>query len=480
MTKVFDATRPLESTIAKRLIFYTILCSTGITIITTAVQLYLDYKHDLSLIDVRTQEIKNIHLSTIAEALWTTDQINLNILLNGIIRMQDTQFAKVTEKGKVVAQAGKPANKNIIHNIFPLTHLHRDDMVNIGQLEVAFSLTGIYQRLWKKFWVILVSNGIKTFIVAGFMFFIFQTLVTRHLHTLAEKSRNIDKDTLGEPLKLDRRNTTGDHMADELDILVNALNEMKQKIGANLQELEGHRDLLESKVKERTSELEISNRELEAFSYSISHDLRSPLRAINGFSQILQRECYQVLDQRSQDYLERIIKASNHMGNLIDSLLRLSHINRREMNLSHADLAIICHRIIDRLRDHQHLNGAEFRITDAMESECDESLMTIALENLLSNAIKYSQHSNPAIIEVGKTQKNQRDIYYIRDNGSGFNMEYANKLFVPFQRLHNDNEFPGIGVGLATVQRIIERHSGKIWAESSPGQGATFFFTLFE
>lgn len=479
MTKITDASRPLDSAIAKRLIFYTILCSTAITIVTTAVQLYLDYKRDLSLIDVRTQEIKNIHLSTIAEALWTTDKINLDILLNGIIRMQDTQFAKVTEKGKVIAQAGSSSDDNLILNVFDLTHLHRDTMVTIGQLEVAFTLTGIYERLWKKFWVILISNGIKTFIVAGFMFFIFQVLVTRHLHSLAEKSRHIDTDTLEEPLRLDREFTEGQHEEDELDVLVNSLNEMKQKIAANLRELEGHRDLLEAKVRERTAELEISNRELEAFSYSISHDLRSPLRAINGFSQILQRECDDVLDETSRNYLARIIRASNHMGALIDSLLRLSQINRREMHISRTDLSIICHKIIERFREHQSLNGAEIRIRDNLDSDCDEGLMSIALENLLSNAIKYSQFSKPPIIEIGKTVHKNEEIYYIRDNGSGFNMEYASKLFVPFQRLHNDNEFPGIGVGLATVQRIIERHEGKIWAESIPGKGATFYFTLF-
>lgn len=478
MIKVNDSSNPLVSAIARRLIFYIVLCSTLITIITTAVQLYLDYKHDLSLIDVRIQEIKNIHLSTISEALWTTDKTNLDILLNGLIRIQDTQHVQVTENGKVIALAGSPSDTNVIRNTYALTHLHRGKMINVGELEVSFTLSGIYKRLLDKFWVILISNGIKTFFVAGFMFFIFQIFVTRHLHHLADKSRNIDKSTLEEPLTLDRH-PNPDEEQDELDILVHALNEMKQRIAANMKELEGHRDLLELKVKERTSELEISNRELEAFSYTISHDLRTPLRAISGFSQILQKETSDLLDLKSKDYLARIVKASQHMGNLIDSLLRLAQISRREMYIARTDLASICNRIIERFREHTNINGTEFRIRDNLECECDEGLITIALENLLSNAVKYSFHSQPAIIEIGKTQKNNEDIYYIRDNGSGFNMMYANKLFKPFQRLHSDGEFPGLGVGLATVQRIIERHNGKIWAESTLGNGATFYFTLF-
>ncbi|OEF95621.1 sensor histidine kinase [Desulfuribacillus alkaliarsenatis] len=236
---------------------------------------------------------------------------------------------------------------------------------------------------------------------------------------------------------------------------------------------------LERKVRQRTAQLEAANKELEAFSYSVSHDLRAPLRTINGFSQAIYEDYSDVVDDEGKDYLGRIMKATQHMGNLIDNLLLLSRSTRIDMKYEVIDLSKLVTKSFKRFQDAMHRDD-KLQINVAEDIYCngDFQLLKIAIDNLVENALKYSQDKPISIIEFGTVIKNDTTIYYIKDNGVGFNMKYYDRLFTPFQRLHKDNEFQGTGIGLATVRRIIVRHGGNIWAESNVGAGTTFYFTL--
>jgi PAS domain S-box-containing protein len=235
---------------------------------------------------------------------------------------------------------------------------------------------------------------------------------------------------------------------------------------------------LELRVGRRTHELQAANRELEAFAYSVSHDLRAPLRGIDGWSLALLEDYSASLDERARQYLNRVRAETQRMGNLIDDLLQLSRVSRGEMKLDQVDITALANRVIVRLRDGQPERSMEFVVEPGLVAFGDVRLLEIALTNLFSNAIKFTGTRDKALIEFGSIEKEGEMAFYVRDNGAGFDMAYAGNLFGAFQRLHKVSEFPGTGIGLATVQRIFRRHGGRVWAEARVNRGATFCFTL--
>jgi PAS domain S-box-containing protein len=235
---------------------------------------------------------------------------------------------------------------------------------------------------------------------------------------------------------------------------------------------------LEHRVKKRTVQLEATNKELEAFSYSVSHDLRAPLRSIDGFSMALLEEYNDQMDEEGKDYLKRVRSASQRMGQIIDDLLSLSRISRRELHKEEVNLSVIAERIISKLQEREPDRKVDIVIGHKVTAICDSNLIEVVLENLLSNAWKFtSKQEKPWIVFDTVLQDNEIG-YCVRDNGAGFDMAYAGKLFGAFQRLHKDNDFQGYGIGLATVMRIINRHEGRIWAEGYVNRGASFYFVL--
>lgn len=235
---------------------------------------------------------------------------------------------------------------------------------------------------------------------------------------------------------------------------------------------------LERRVVERTLQLESANRELEAFAYAVSHDLRAPLRSMSGFSQILYETAPQGLDEKSRHYLRRIHDASLRMSALIEDLLSLSRISRAELVARPASLSQIAAEAAAAVRDRYPGRNVQLTIEPGMTINGDTRLMRIAMENLLDNACKYTAKAAQANITVGSQPGEHGPVYFVRDNGVGFDMAYSAKLFGPFQRLHTESEFPGTGIGLVTVQRIVARHGGRIWAQAQVNSGATFYFTL--
>jgi light-regulated signal transduction histidine kinase (bacteriophytochrome) len=235
---------------------------------------------------------------------------------------------------------------------------------------------------------------------------------------------------------------------------------------------------LEKRVKERTAQLEYTNGELEAFCYSVSHDLRAPLRAIDGFSQALLEDFPKDVPDEAQRYLARIRSSTQRMGQLIEDLLNLSRVSRGGLERRDADISELARQVVAELQSREPQRKVDISIWDGMRANADGRLLRAALENLIGNAWKFSSKTDQPRIEIGSLSDNGRAVFYVRDNGAGFDMAYANKLFGAFQRLHSGNEYQGTGIGLATVQRIVHRHGGRIWADAKPGKGAAFYFTL--
>jgi signal transduction histidine kinase len=235
---------------------------------------------------------------------------------------------------------------------------------------------------------------------------------------------------------------------------------------------------LEERVAARTRELQISNRELEAFSYSVSHDLRAPLRAIAGFSSILEQEYAPKLDSAARRYIQRIGSGVERMANLIDDLLSLARVSRLDIKRENIDLTGMCRTIVKRQLERWPSREVQIKVDPKMRVDADPRLVEVALENLVENAIKFTATRPQSEIHIGRRPSNGKSVFFVHDNGVGFDPKYATNLFGVFQRLHSASEFPGTGVGLATVQRILQRHNGRVWAESQIDQGATFYFTF--
>ena len=306
--------------------------------------------------------------------------------------------------------------------------------------------------------IALTLGGITSITVIG-VCILFAVSSSRSIKQLIDATQRLANGDLKYRIKEDRK--------DEIGVLADSFNDMAGKLSGEIEEHKHSKD-----------ELAASNKELEAFCYSISHDLRAPLRSIEGFSKALEDGYAEKLDSQGKDYFQRIQRASRHMGQLINDLLNLSRITRSDLNFKKVDLSAMVEGIASDLRDMHPERKVELIVPKEVKAEGDENLLLIALDNLLSNAWKFTKKTTHAKIEFGVNHHDGKDVYFLRDNGAGFEMEYVKKLFAAFQRLHDKNEFDGTGIGLATVQRIIHRHGGRIWAEGEVEQGATFYFTL--
>lgn len=276
-------------------------------------------------------------------------------------------------------------------------------------------------------------------------------------------------------------------LGDNLEAMVQNRTSDLEKTNYILEQEIAVRIRAETALKQRTTDLEvankkleISNKELEAFSYSVSHDLRTPLRSIEGFSQALLEDYGGKLTEEGNDFLGRIQSSTRLMSQLIDDLLNLSRVTRREMRFENVDLCKLAETVFSDLKKEEPERMVDFNCGTNLIVHGDSRLLLLVINNLLANAWKFTSRTLNAKVEFGLVEQNGKNIYFVRDNGAGFDMTYANKLFTPFQRLHKTSDFPGTGVGLASAQRIIRRHGGEIWAESIEGNGATFYFTLNE
>ena len=265
---------------------------------------------------------------------------------------------------------------------------------------------------------------------------------------------------------------------DEIGQLTDSFNHMLTQIEEKNEEIISFNQKLEESVRQRTSELNLANKELEAFSYSISHDLRAPLRSINGYAQILDEDFGDKLDSEGKRVINVIISSAKRMGQLIDDLLDFSRMGRKDITKTRINMDAFVKAIIDELVEAEKNRDIRLELNPLAIASVDANMVRQVWINLVSNALKYSRKKDVTFIHIGCTDTGQEVTYFVKDNGAGFNMDYAHKLFGVFQRLHKESDFEGTGVGLALSKRIIERHQGRIWAESKPDQETTFFFTI--
>ena len=235
---------------------------------------------------------------------------------------------------------------------------------------------------------------------------------------------------------------------------------------------------LESRVAQRTAELEIANSELNSFSYTIAHDMRAPVRAINGFSEMVLKNNEGKLDAISVGHLKRVVAGSRHMGALIDDLLNLARLSRQEMRRQSFSMSETAEGVITALATAQPQRAVSVVVQSQIQAYADPGLARAVLDNLIGNAWKFTGKTPAPKIEIGARVESGSTVYFVRDNGAGFDMQYAHKLFAPFQRLHHAEEFDGTGIGLTTVKKIVQRHGGRVWIESAVGAGTTVYFTL--
>lgn len=341
----------------------------------------------------------------------------------------------------------------------------------IGFVYIRSDLREIDQRL-KRYAAIAFGVLLLSLVVASIVSYLFRRSVVTPIVTLADAARSVSQE------KNYSVRVTPSKDRDEVALLVDSFNEMLAQIERRDEELQKAHDELERRVAERTGELLVANRELEAFSYSVSHDLRGPIDALNGFTYVLSKEYGSKLDSKANELIDRIKTSCKRMMQLVDDLLNLSRVTSSAMQRDTVDLTAIARSICEELKRGAPERKAEFVIADGVTVEGDPRLLNVVMDNLLRNAWKYTSHHPTARIEFGRQSKEGSIIYFVRDDGVGFDPRSKDRLFHPFQRLHSASEFPGNGVGLATVHRIIRRHGGEVWAESEVDKGATFYFQL--
>jgi signal transduction histidine kinase len=339
-----------------------------------------------------------------------------------------------------------------------------------GAVYTVSDLKDLNARI-KRFGTIVIFILSASLIAAFLISSIFRRIIAQPIVQLSETARIVTR----EKRYSIRADPTGNH--DEMSDLIMAFNEMLKQIQERDDELRKARDELEQKVQHRTAELDATNKELEAFTYSVAHDLRAPLRHIDGFSRMLEDETDALTDEAKR-FVKRIREGARRMGQLVDDLLNLARLGRKELSLQVAGLSTLVEETAGEVKAEIKGRSIEWKIGALPFVECDPGLMKQVFVNLLSNAAKYSRPREHARIEVGATGVDGQYTIFVRDNGVGFSMKYADKLFGVFQRLHRAEDFEGTGVGLATVQRIIRKHGGRVWAESELDKGATFYFTL--
>src|ERR1700730_13429579 len=341
----------------------------------------------------------------------------------------------------------------------------------MGFVYIRSDLREIDKRL-KRYAAIAFGVLLLSLATALIVSSLFRKSVVTPIVSLSEVARSVSQDKNYSVRAL----PSGEH--DEVALLVEAFNEMLAQIQQREGELQRGQAELERRVAERTRELLAANHELEAFSYSVSHDLRGPLDALNAFAYVLSKQYGDKLDDKGKDLIERTRSSGRRMMQLIDGLLNLSRVTSGAMLREPVDLTAIARATCEELRSSAPDRNSEFVIAEGGTVEGDPRLLRLVVDNLLRNAWKYTSSHPAARIEFGVQDRDGVPVYFVRDDGVGFDSRSATRLFQPFQRLHSAEEFPGNGVGLATVQRIVRRHGGEVWAESEVGKGATFYFSL--
>ena len=398
------------------------------------------------------------------------------ILSAGIFTPDGHIFAEYSQTHEMTLKVPTiPSGATETHVFYPnevvFVHAINFQGQTLGVVYLRSDLREIQKRFLRYLWiaaVVLVLSMLAALLVsAGF-----RRSVAEPIISLAETARSISQnENYGLRVDINQRFS-------EIATLDTAFNEMLSQIQRRDTALHAAQQQLEQRVEERTRQLAAANRELESFAYSVSHDLRNPLDILSNYTFLLQKQYGSRLDAQGNEYLTQMERVTQRMADLIADLLNLSQMTMAPMHREPVDLTAMARSISEELQRHEPTRNVEFAIQSSLVADGDSRLLRIVLENLLRNAWKYTAGHERARIEVGSRIEGRAIVYYVRDDGAGFDLHQAHRLFKPFQRLHTTAEFAGSGIGLATVQRIIHRHGGDIWADGAVEKGATFFFTL--
>lgn len=366
----------------------------------------------------------------------------------------------------------KPGDvRGILEIIYPMEHFEALANINMPQ---TYGLMGMMATLWMVGLGLVVMKLRRTSVEL-------ELRVQQRTADLREANRLLEEEVHERQVAEQALKEARDHLEKRVQErtakLADANAELTREIAERKRAEEGIRKL-NTDLLQRTAQLEASNKELEAFSYSVSHDLRAPLRGIDGFSQAVLEDYQDKLDEAGKNYLHRVRSASQRMSKLIDAMLNLARLTRAELHTQRVDLSEMARAVMQDLEKADPERRVQYAVADDLYATADPQLIRVVFENLLGNAWKFTAHRPDPKIEVGMASYRSHQAFYVRDNGAGFDMTYVHKLFGAFQRLHAFSEYPGVGIGLATVQRIIQRHGGQIWAEGLVDVGATFYFTL--
>lgn len=408
-------------------------------------------------------------LTEILQSLAVHPQVALACTYN-------SESSLLAEYSKTKKSSSCPATPDKVVDHFSKDYFHIAEPIYVngeasGHVYIRASTEKLSNEVLTTALSALLLSSLIILLAFGFARYI-QGFISNPLIELQKATDTVSLDSDDMP-EIAKRNN------DEIGALVDAFNKMTKTIAKQNDIILAHTDNLEQEVTERTKELALANKELEAFSYSVSHDLKAPLRTIEGFSQALEEDYGNMLDQTALHYLSRVRAGSAKMSQLISNLLQLSRVTRLELKKQNVNLSTLAQKVTN---DQQSINedrNVEVIIENNLQTTGDPALIEILLDNLITNAWKYSKNNPLAKIEMGSYEHFGNTVFFIKDNGAGFNMKYVHQLFKPFNRLHSAEEFDGTGIGLATVARIIERHHGKIWVKAEEEKGATFYFTLF-
>ncbi len=470
----------------------TVIVTLLLGILLSGIQIGFDFFKEKKRMDSVVLQVVNMLRDSAARAVYDIDELFAKNVISGLFEYRPIRKVQIIDEFDVILQEkerwviGNQHNR-LIRMIFepdkrytvPLHIRGRDEQ--IGNIVVFVDTYLVAENFISRAGLVIISGIVRNIGLSIVLTMMFYFTLTKPLLRVVQGLSTVDIESPAAELILIPRG----HNTDEFGLLIHTINTVLTGFDESLNERNQAEELirklnkeLEERVRERTVELEAANKELEAFSYSVSHDLRAPLRALDGFSQALMEDYFDTLDEEGRDFLQRMRNASQSMGGLIDDLLNLSRVTRDEIKPKMIDLTALGWEIIEVLK-----SSAPDRIVDVVIEENlvvsgDLRHIRLMLTNLLGNAWKFTSKTENARIEFGMKKEGESMHFYISDNGAGFNMLYVDKLFTAFNRLHKPDDFEGSGIGLAIVQRVISRHDGRIWAEGEVEKGTVFRFTL--
>ncbi|MBU2511328.1 hypothetical protein KJ966_08310 [bacterium] len=465
----------------------------AVEIVLASGQILFDYRiHNEYLDETAIQILKTVEKAA-SYAIWTLDIEGGQNLLSGLLRHNAIIKAELIDsKEQIFSSAQKSTTPSALYIrwLFGGYRLYTQDLniqyghrssESVGQLKLTYDTGATATSFFKRTLVFLVTGLLINLALAIILLYVFHATMVRSILSIGDFLAKVNPQNPGSY----RVKLPPQHEKDELGSLINKTNDLLKAVGENIQrrqEIEEEMRVLnielEERVAARTKELELTNQELESFTYAVSHDLQGGLRAISGLSNAVLEDYIEKLDQEGVNYLQGLVKSSNQIEALTRDLLRLSRSTRGGISPSMVNLSAIASDVMKRLKEAEPERDVTVKIAPDIRALADPRLIWVVMENLLGNAWKFSSKSPNVYIKFGTEKGENGPLFFVRDNGSGFDMSHADKLFVPFKRFHRNDDFTGTGIGLTTVKRIILRHGGQIWAESVVGQGATFYFTL--